>query len=138
MVLQLLRNATYHGIENRQNRKQKGKPEIGSISIASTEAPGSLSISVKDDGRGIDLEQIRQTARKLEKYATTNLDDLSNSGLQELLFSPGFSTSSQVDQNAGRGIGLDLVKSTLQKWGGKIEINTEKDRFCEFRLIIPR
>lgn len=137
MILQLIRNATFHGIETREDRKKKGKPEQGNIHLTLTHSGGKTAISVRDDGRGLDLNQIRQAAKRLDLHKS-DLDNLSTTALQQLIFSPGFSTSEHVDQNAGRGIGLDLVKSTVSKWGGTIEIATEAEKFCEFRLIIPR
>ena len=136
MMLQLIRNATFHGIEDHLERKKKGKKEQGSIQLSLTQTDREAIISVRDDGRGLDTNQIRSTARRLDMY-TEDLDHFSASQLHQLIFSPGFSTSEKVDQNAGRGIGLDLVKSTISRWGGSIEILSEVDRFCEFRLKIP-
>lgn len=131
----LIRNAIDHGIEPPQERLRKGKTEAGTIKIEVSHRAGMLSIVVSDDGRGIDLEDL--TRKVIEKGFVTQAmaEKLSNAELLEFMFLPGFSTSQELTELSGRGIGLNVVQNMVQEVGGTIKaIN---DNGLSFHLQLP-
>ncbi len=133
----LIRNAVDHGIESVEERKRKGKPEVGKLEIDAFQESNFIIISIKDDGAGIDVEKIKNKAIEkgiitAEKAASMNEEQLLN-----LIFEPGFSTSEKVSKISGRGIGMDIVKKTLTDIQGILEIHTVKDKGTQFLIKIP-
>lgn len=134
-VLHLVRNAVDHGLELPAERKQRGKDEKGGLWIKAWQQEGHFILSIRDDGRGLDLSRIEQKAKALgwvEEGA-----DLEPSEWQEMIFRPGFSTTDKATDVSGRGIGLDLVKRRLQALKGTVETATMPGEGCLFILRIP-
>ncbi|MGB0563031.1 MAG: hybrid sensor histidine kinase/response regulator [Spirulinaceae cyanobacterium] len=135
-LTQMLRNAIVHGIEPPEQRRAQGKPERGTIRLEATHRAGMLAITVSDDGRGIDLEDLRQSV--VQKQLTTSdlAARLSEAELLEFLFLPGFSTADRVTEIAGRGVGLDIAKSMVQEVGGVLRATTQPGEgfACHFQL----
>ncbi len=131
----LLRNAVAHGVEDRETRVQHGKPEIGEISLALKQEGNEIILSFADDGAGLDFERIR--ARGIEAGLLQEADEVDAEGLASLIFTPGFSTASEVSQVAGRGVGMDVVKTEVGSLGGRIETLSTQGLGTEFRLYIP-
>ena len=137
-LTQLIKNAIDHGIETPAERKQAGKKEAGTIWLEARQDGKYLHISVRDDGRGLDFIKISSTAvaRKLtadqKRFSTDNISEL-----QQIIFTPGFSTSEQVNNLSGRGVGLDIVKTNLDKLQGIIEIISQEQQGATFTLKIP-
>ena len=131
----LLRNAVAHGVEDRETRVQQGKSEIGEISLALKQEGNEVILSFADDGAGLDFERIR--ARGIEAGLLQANEDVNAERLANLIFTPGFSTASEVSQVAGRGIGMDVVKTEVGSLGGRIETLSTQGRGTEFRLYIP-
>ena len=131
----LLRNAVAHGVEDRETRVQQGKSEIGEISLALKQEGNEVILSFADDGAGLDFERIR--ARGIEAGLLQANEDVDAERLANLIFTPGFSTASEVSQVAGRGIGMDVVKTEVGSLGGRIETLSTQGRGTEFRLYIP-
>jgi len=136
-LLHLVRNAFDHGIEPMAMRVAQGKPREGQIEISASYRGSQLIIEVRDDGRGINFETIRQKAveRQLLSIETSKLK--SEAQLIELLFEPGFSTTDQLSELSGRGIGLDIVRSQVQAIQGTVSIQTEAQQGTTFSLQIP-
>jgi len=140
-LLQLVRNAFDHGIELPRIRRQQGKPETGTIEICAYHQGSQTIIEVRDDGCGLNLDNIRQRAIDLHIIA----DDAANSygnfpsaeELIELMFSPGFSTVGQVSEMSGRGMGLDIVKTQIQALNGSISVQSSPNQGTTFILKIP-
>lgn len=138
VLVQLARNAVAHGVESAEVREAAGKPGTAQLSIHALPAPspGVLGLAVRDDGRGLDLELIRERAEK----AGLLLPDVAP-GIEEIIqciFESGFSTTETADLHSGRGVGMDIVKSRfVDAAGGCIEVRTEDGQFCEFRLFMP-
>jgi chemosensory pili system protein ChpA (sensor histidine kinase/response regulator) len=131
----LLRNAVAHGIEAPPVRAAAGKPATGSIAIELQQHGNDVSVAFSDDGAGLDLERIREKARASGQWAAS--EPLPDAALTDLIFTPGFSTASQVTELAGRGIGLDVVRAEVNAAGGRIETSTQRGQGTTFKLVLP-
>ncbi|MGD1895609.1 MAG: Hpt domain-containing protein [Phormidesmis sp.] len=135
-LTQLIRNAIDHGIEPPAEREAVGKSPTATLSIRSYQSPNSIVIEVADDGRGLDVEQIKQTAIRRKLYSSEELDSFSPSQIQELIFVPGFSTRSFTTEISGRGVGLDVVRTQVERLKGNVQVDSMPGRGCTFRLQI--
>lgn len=136
-VVQLVRNSVVHGVEVPDERLHAGKAPEGLITVkASLEGQG-LRISVRDDGHGLDLEGIRRHAEDNGLFSREQLEGFSRTRLMGLIFTPGFSTAAGVDEHAGRGVGMDLVRVNVGKLQGKVRIASQRQRYCEISFLIP-
>lgn len=133
-LLHLVRNAFAHGIEAPAERVAAGKPAEGLIALSATSAGGGVVIQVRDDGRGLDLAAIRRKAEVLSLAMPERLD---SAGLLALLSRPGFSTRETADVGAGRGVGMDVVATTIRELGGTVAVETEAGRGSVFTLRLP-
>ena len=131
----LLRNCVAHGIELPQQRQAQGKPAVGTIEIVLSQERNDVALSVEDDGAGLDLERIRAKAISLKLW--TDERDMTLEDAGRLIFEPGFTTAAEVTGVAGRGIGMDVVRSEVNALGGRIETHTEPGRGSAFRLVLP-
>jgi len=133
----LLRNALDHGLEPPEERRAAGKAPQGRLTVEARHHAGMLAVTVRDDGRGIDLERIRAkvVARRLADERLAR--DLSSAELLEFLFLPAFSTAEGVTELSGRGVGLDVVHSMAQAVGGSVRIDSRLGRGTSFRLELP-
>lgn len=136
-LTQILRNAIVHGIEPPEERRQLGKAETGLLRLEATHRAGMLSITASDDGRGIDLERLRQKIVEKQLAAPEFAAQLSEVELLEFLFLPGFSTAETVTENAGRGVGLDIAKSMVREVGGLLRVNSEAGEGLSFHFQLP-
>ncbi|HEY0428145.1 MAG TPA: chemotaxis protein CheA [Pyrinomonadaceae bacterium] len=134
-LLHLVRNAVSHGIEDAAAREAKGKSPEGKIRLHAETIGETVEIEIMDDGRGIDRKEVAKRARTRGLLnADENLDE---SGLLEILCSPGFSTREEADKTSGRGVGMDVVRRTVDELGGEIKLETETDRGTKFRIQLP-
>jgi two-component system sensor histidine kinase and response regulator WspE len=133
----LIRNALDHGIEPPVVRVTSGKPEKGTIRLSARHSKGMLNITVSDDGRGVDLEKLRQTIVEKKLCAPDMAADLSEPELLEFLFLPNFSTQKSVSKVSGRGVGLDVVHSTISEIRGTIRSSTKLHEGTSFELLLP-
>lgn len=133
----LIRNAVDHGMEMPDDREKKGKRREGSVVLKAYHEGGYVIIDVIDDGKGIDVEYIKKKA--LEKGFVDKLDlaNMSEQEMLKVLFKPGFSTAEKVTDISGRGVGMDVVKTNIEKLGGTIEIFTVLQVGTTFRLLLP-
>lgn len=137
-VVQLVRNAVVHGIEPCVERVLVGKPSGGVIQIrAEEEDNGQVRISVRDDGQGINLDKVRDRALARGMYEADDLDSMNPTRIMSLIFEPGFSTLSQADEHGGRGVGMDMVKASIQQLNGRIRVSNKPYKFCEISFVIP-
>jgi two-component system chemotaxis sensor kinase CheA len=133
----LVRNAADHGIEIAAERRRAGKPEAGTISLSARQEGGAIVITLADDGRGIDPEKLRAVARRGGFVGEAQLEAMSDHELQQLVFHAGFTTASQVTSVSGRGVGLDVVRSNVEKIGGTVELSSALGRGTRFVIKIP-
>ncbi|MBW4616199.1 MAG: hybrid sensor histidine kinase/response regulator [Desmonostoc vinosum HA7617-LM4] len=141
-LLHLVRNAFDHGIEPPQKRRELSKPEQGLIQIHAYHQGSQTIIEVRDDGRGLSLENIHKKAVELQHTSTDNqlksyFSQPTESELLNLIFVPGFSTADKVSEISGRGIGLDIVRSQLQALNGSIAVHSSPNQGTTFILKIP-
>lgn len=133
----LIRNAVYHGIESPSERVARGKSEAGTISVHAERRGRSLTIEVKDDGGGVDRDAVRQKALMMGLIRPESLSSLSEREILQCIFAPGFSTASKASHLAGRGVGLDVVKRTVEEIGGRVEVESHPNVGTTFVLQVP-
>ncbi|PZQ73518.1 MAG: hybrid sensor histidine kinase/response regulator, partial [Variovorax paradoxus] len=131
----LLRNCVAHGIEDAEVRERAGKDPAGLITIDLRHEGNDVSVSFRDDGAGLQRDRILQRAQALGLVEQGQV--LSDDEVAELIFKPGFSTATQVSELAGRGIGMDVVRSEVAALGGRIETHSAPAQGTEFRLVLP-
>ena len=131
----LLRNCVAHGIETPEQRVAKGKPASGTITVDLRHEGNDVSVEFKDDGSGLNLPGIR--AKALAQGLIAPDAQISDADAANLIFTPGFSTASEVTGLAGRGIGMDVVRAEVNSLGGRIETQTETDKGVSFRMVLP-
>lgn len=136
-LIHLMNNAAVHGIESREGRLKRGKPIAGSIRVSATRRGNYLVIDIQDDGNGMDVGVIKQTAVARGLRRAEDVIKLSNEEALELIFLPGLSTASTISDRAGRGVGMDIVYSSVRKLKGEVAIQTEPGFGTRFSLRIP-
>jgi two-component system chemotaxis sensor kinase CheA len=134
-ITHMLRNAIDHGVETPEQRVEAGKTEEGVIRLAALHRSGRIVIEVADDGRGIDRQRVREIA--VHKGLVAADVSLSEEEVDNLIFLPGFSTASSVSSISGRGVGMDVVKRSVQSLGGRIAIASQPGRGSTFTLSLP-
>ena len=135
-LMHLVRNSVDHGIEPAEERKKKGKPEAGTITIEAKNAGGDVLIIVKDDGRGLDKEKILKKARAnglINKPET----ELTDKEIYSYIFLPGFSTTEEITEFSGRGVGMDVVAKNIADVGGTVSVDSTPDEGTTITLRIP-
>lgn len=131
----LLRNAIVHGIEPRAARQAAGKPETGELLVQVSQHGNEVVLQFGDDGAGLDLERIRAKARAVGLLG--EMDEVSDEDAAELIFEPGFSTADSLTELAGRGVGMDVVRSQAQALGGRVAIATVPGQGARFTIHLP-
>lgn len=134
-LIHILRNAVDHGLESTVDRQGAGKSPRGRVELSFENEGNFLIVEVKDDGKGIDARVIRQKA--IEKRLIREDQALTEKQLIHLIFHPGFSTKAVTSEISGRGVGMDVVKTNVEKIGGSVDIATEVGRGSRFRVKIP-
>lgn len=136
-LLHLIRNGVNHGIETPAERNAAGKPAKGSLVLSARREQGNVIIELADDGRGIDRGRVLKKALEKGLVSPENADLLKDEEIINLLFAPGFSTAEEITDISGRGVGLDVVKSTIESLNGSISVHSEPGKGTRFRLILP-
>ncbi|MCG8612453.1 MAG: ATP-binding protein [Pseudomonadales bacterium] len=138
VVVQLVRNAVCHGLEEPKQRLYNNKHPKGRIDVRLARLPnGSLELAVQDDGRGLDAETIRAKALSMGRWSREELESWDNKKLLSVMFQPGFSTAVSVSEDAGRGVGMDVVMQRINSLQGKISISHKPGHYCRFVVQIP-
>jgi chemosensory pili system protein ChpA (sensor histidine kinase/response regulator) len=136
-LIHLVRNAVAHGIEPPAARREAGKTEKGHITVRAYHRGNHIFIEVTDDGRGIDYERVRESIVESGLLSPVVAAELSERELREFLFRPGFSTASSTSELAGRGVGLDVVRSNVHALNGEVEVRSEKGVGACFTVKVP-
>jgi chemosensory pili system protein ChpA (sensor histidine kinase/response regulator) len=136
-LIHLVRNAVAHGLERDEERYEQGKSDSGNVAVRAYHRGNHIYIEVEDDGRGIDYEKVRKTAVDHGMLSSESAAELGERDLLDLLFQPGFSTAPRKTELAGRGVGLDVVKSNLALLNGEIEVESQKGLGTRFTLKVP-
>ena len=137
ILMHLIRNALDHGIESPKERKAAGKSETGTITISCVRETKNIELKISDDGRGLDYEKIRNKALSLYPERTDEITNMEDRELSQFLFQSGFSTKEKVTELSGRGVGLDVVWSNVEKIKGRIKIESEAGKGTSFILYLP-
>ncbi len=136
-LIHLIRNSLDHGIEHPEERIKNGKNKKGSIEIESEIKGEIIYIHIKDDGKGINPETIKNKLLKNGTHTLEQINEMTENELQQMIFSSGFSTAQQITDISGRGVGMSMVKDVVEAIGGKILINSNVGIGTEFILVIP-
>jgi len=133
----LVRNAIDHGIEPPDLRVAAGKPPVGRVRLSARHADGSIVIAVEDDGRGIDPEALRRAAVERGILTPEAAPGLSDAEARLLIFAPGFSTAGRVTDVSGRGVGMDVVRTNIERLGGRVEVDSTPGVGTRISLTLP-
>lgn len=133
----IVRNACDHGIETPDERMQFGKNDTGTITIQAYHEGGQVIVEVKDDGKGLSRHRLLNKAIEKGIITKERGQDMSDREVQALIFAPGFSTAEKITNVSGRGVGMDVVKSNIEKIGGLVEISSEEGAGTKITLKIP-
>jgi len=136
-LVQLLRNAIYHGIESPKERIKKRKNELGTLKLKTFRRAGSIYVEVQDDGAGINYDKIREKVVKRGYCSPIEVQQLSNEDLHQFILMSGFSTLSEADIISGRGIGLAIVAEKIKELGGSFMIQSQIGLGTKFTIIVP-
>ncbi len=136
-LVHLVRNAVDHGLEAPDRRSLAGKPAIGRIVIDARREKDHVRLSVSDDGRGIDLERVRERAIEAGVLHADLADDLPPEEIAALIFRAGLSTATSVSKVSGRGVGMDAVKATVEALGGRVELESRPGLGTTTTLVVP-
>jgi len=133
----MVRNSADHGIETPGERIAAGKPDTGHITLNAYHEGGHIIIEISDDGRGLNVEKIKAKALRMGLSTEADLAAMSEQQIQQIIMKPGFSTAANVTSVSGRGVGMDVVKSNIEKIGGTIEMKSLESRGTTFVIKIP-
>ncbi|SFR17173.1 chemotaxis protein CheA [Poseidonocella sedimentorum] len=131
----MIRNAIDHGLESSDARTSAGKVETGTVTLSAAHRSGRVLIEISDDGAGINRERVLQIA--IDKGLVDANAELSDTEIDNLIFAPGFSTAGEISDLSGRGVGMDVVKSSIQSLGGKVSINSIPGKGSTFTISLP-
>jgi two-component system, chemotaxis family, sensor kinase CheA len=138
ICIQLLRNAVVHGIESPRDRELSEKPLVGRIDLHLAKLSDvEMELMIMDDGQGLDYAAIRNQARNSGKYSEEEIESWTNKHLLGLIFQSGFSTASEVNKDAGRGVGMEAVMNHVLAHRGKINVSSRMGRHCRFVITLP-
>jgi two-component system chemotaxis sensor kinase CheA len=137
-LMHLLRNALDHGIETAQVRKAGGKPAHGTITLGAQRRGDQIIADMTDDGAGIDPAKIRKIAKARGLMAEAALDALDDRAVLDLIFAPGFSTTTSITALSGRGVGMDVVRTTVERLGGRVTVSSTLGRGTSVSLSLPQ
>jgi len=136
-VTHILRNSIDHGVESPEKRHAAGKPEEGVVRVRAFHEGGNFHLEIADDGAGIDVERVRQKAVSKGLVTEASTEKMPESELLKLIFLPGLSTAERVTNVSGRGVGMDVVKTNIERIGGRANLETVLGRGTTVRLEIP-
>jgi two-component system chemotaxis sensor kinase CheA len=136
-LVHIIRNSCDHGIESPEERVAKGKPETGTVELKAYNEGNHIVIQINDDGKGLDPNMLKQKALEKGIITEKEADSMSDKEAYGLIFRPGFSTAAQVTNVSGRGVGMDVVKTNIEKLNGIIEIDSEIGKGTSIKLKIP-
>ncbi len=133
-LLHLVRNAIDHGIETPEERASQGKPQTATIWLRGYQTANSIEIEIVDDGRGLNIDSIKNTAIRRKVRTEAELANMSEDEIQSLIFTSGFSTRTEITELSGRGVGLDVVRANVERLKGSIQVNSTPGNGCQFQI----
>jgi two-component system chemotaxis sensor kinase CheA len=136
-LVHLLRNGVDHGIESSEEREKTGKNPEGKLILNSYQTGEDIIVEIIDDGKGLDKEVLKKKALEKGLFTEKQLSTMSDQRIYSIIFESGFSTNTEVTSVSGRGVGMDMVRSSIEEFGGKILIDSELGKGTKFILVIP-
>lgn len=136
-LLHVMRNALDHGIEAPEVRAAAGKPPSATIWLRAVRQGDRVEVEVEDDGGGIDLDRVREVALRRGVVTAEALDEMSDQAVVDLIFAPGFSTAEAVSSLSGRGVGMDAVRSAVERMGGRVTVRSRPGQGTTVRFVLP-
>ncbi|XPV70072.1 MAG: chemotaxis protein CheA [Halarcobacter sp.] len=136
-LMHIIRNSLDHGLETPDVRVASGKEEVGAITIAAEQANGQMIITIEDDGKGIDSERVANKALEQGQIDENQFNSMSDNEKAMLVFGAGVSTADQITDISGRGVGMDVVKTNIQKLGGAIKLDTTLGKGTTITIMLP-
>ncbi len=136
-LIHIIRNCIDHGIEKKEDREKKGKDKCGVIRINSYHEGGQIIIEIEDDGKGIDIERVKEKAIENGIISREDADSMNDEDAIDLIFHSGLSTAAEVTETSGRGIGMDAVRNTVEELKGLIQVRSVPDKGARFTIRLP-
>jgi two-component system chemotaxis sensor kinase CheA len=136
-LMHMIRNAVDHGVEQPADRRKKGKPEKGTVNLSAYHEGNHIVVEIKDDGKGLDAEMLKKKAVEKNVISAEEAKNMDNETAYGLIFRPGFSTAAQITDVSGRGVGMDVVKTNIEKLNGIINIESEIGHGTRFKMKLP-
>src|SRR3990167_6086404 len=136
-LMHINKNSIGHGIEKPDEREKKGKPRTGTITLKGMQTASNIIIEVSDDGKGLDIEAVKQAEVKRNICSEAELSGMTKAQIESLIFQSGVSTSSFVSDVSGRGVGLDVVRTNVERLKGSVALESYPDKGCRFRIKLP-
>ena len=133
----MVRNSGDHGIEVPEQRREAGKPETGKITLNAFHEGGHILIQISDDGRGLSVEKLKDKAVNKGLATESEIEEMSDQQIQQFIFKAGFSTAEKVTNVSGRGVGMDVVRTNIEKIGGTIDLKSIEGKGSRFTIKIP-
>ncbi|HVM84728.1 MAG TPA: chemotaxis protein CheW [Candidatus Binatia bacterium] len=133
----MVRNSGDHGLETPEERRRTGKPETGKITLNAYHEGGHIVIEISDDGKGLPMDKIKSKIIQNGLASETELENMSDQQIQQYIFKAGFSTAAKVTAVSGRGVGMDVVKTNIEKIGGTVELRSVEGKGTTFSIKIP-
>lgn len=136
-MIHIIRNAVDHGLETVDERLAAGKPELGSLTLEAYHESNHIVIEVTDDGRGIDIDKIKAKAVERGLLNGADLNRISDTEARRFIMMPGFSTAERATETSGRGVGMDVIKTNIEKLNGTVEVESQFGTYTRIRIKIP-
>lgn len=133
----MVRNSCDHGLEGPEDRLGAGKSETGTVTLKAYHEGGHIIIEISDDGRGVNIERVSQKIIESGLASESELADMTDQQIMQYIFKPGFSTAEQVTSVSGRGVGMDVVRTNIEKIGGAVELSSQPGKGSVFHIKIP-
>lgn len=137
-MIHIIKNSVDHGIEPTEERLRLGKPESGNLYLKASLKSGNVQIQIKDDGRGLSLQKIKEKVLEKKLLTTEQISEMTDSEIEKLIFLPGFSTAANINEISGRGVGMDVVQTNFNKLGGSVSIKNEEGKGLAIIATIPQ
>ena len=133
----MVRNSCDHGLEQPADRAAVGKSEVGTVTLSAFHEGGHIIIEIKDDGRGLNIDRIKQKIVEKDLATDTEVESMSDEQIMQYVFKAGFSTAEKVTSVSGRGVGMDVVRTNIEKIGGTVSLSSTKGKGSTFHIKIP-
>ncbi len=133
----MVRNSCDHGLETPADRLANGKGEVGTVTLSAFHEGGHIIIEIKDDGRGLNIDRIKQKIVEKDLATDAEIENMSDDQIMQYVFKAGFSTAEKVTSVSGRGVGMDVVRTNIEKIGGTVSLSSAKNKGSTFHIKIP-